>query len=118
MLLKQSVASELNWSQFLQVEMRVGTVLRTESFPEAKNPAYIVHIDFGGAIGTLKSSAQVTDHYSLQELVGRQVAAVVNFPAKQIGPMKSQCLVLGAETNSGVVLISVDQPVPNGTRIA
>lgn len=118
MSLKQSVAGELNWNQFQQVEMRVGTVLRAESFPEAKNPAYVLHIDFGGAIGTLKSSAQVTNHYSLQDLMGRQVVAVVNFPAKQIGPMKSQCLVLGAENNSGVVLISVDQPVPNGTRIA
>ena len=84
---------EIDWSEFQKVELRVGTVVTAEEFPKARNPAYILHVDFGEPIGTRKSSAQITDLYTPSDLVGKQVVAVVNFPPKQIGPIMSECLV-------------------------
>ncbi|WP_448548518.1 tRNA-binding protein [Thalassotalea fusca] len=109
----------LTWQQFEQVDLRVGTIMNAEKFPEARNPAYILHVDFGEEIGVLKSSAQITGFYQPDDLIGKQVIAVVNFPSKQIGPIKSQCLVTGFHRgDEGVVLATVDLPVPNGTRLS
>jgi len=108
----------LQWSEFAKVEMRVGTVRRAYPNEKARQPSYIMHIDFG-PLGELKTSAQITDHYQTEELVGRQVIAVVNFPPKQIANMISECLVLGAvEEEGGVILLRPDQEVPNGLRIS
>lgn len=101
----------------MQVDMRVGTVLSADEFPEARNPAYKLVIDFG-PLGTRKTSAQITTHYQAQSLVGKQVIAVVNFPPKQIATFMSECLVLGAvEDQLGVTLLQPDREVANGTRI-
>ena len=109
---------ELTWDEFQNVELRVGTVVSAEVFPEARKPAYLLHVDFGEGT-TLKSSAQITDLYTPEALVGRQVVAVVNFPPKQIGPIRSQCLVTGFyDTHGRVVLAVPDGPVPNGSRLA
>jgi len=108
---------DLSWNDFTKVDMRVGTVVKVEDFPEARNPAYKLWIDFG-ALGTLKSSAQITVKYNKEELLGAQVVAVVNFPEKQIGPFMSQCLVLGAVDGKAVTLLSPNKEVPNGLRIA
>ena len=108
---------DLSWNDFTKVDMRVGTVIKVEDFPEARNPAYKLWIDFG-ALGTLKSSAQITVKYNKEELLGAQVVAVVNFPEKQIGPLMSQCLVLGAVDGKAVTLLSPNKEVPNGLRIA
>ena len=110
------MADPLSWSEFERVEMRVGTVLTAEPNLRARKPALILHIDFGN-LGKLKSSAQITDFYTPENLVGRQVIGVVNFPPKQIAGMMSQCLVIGAMDERGVVLLNVDREVPNGTRI-
>ena len=108
----------IDWSDFEKVELRVGTVIEVEDFPEARKPAYRLKIDFGEAIGLRKSSAQITDLYRLQELVGRQVIGVVNFPPKQIGPMRSECLVTGfARDDGAIVLASPDSEVPNGAKL-
>ena len=110
---------EIGWKEFEQVELRVGTVVAAEAFPEARKPAYRLRIDFGSEIGTLQSSAQITDLYTPDSLLGRQVVAVVNFPPKQIGPFMSECLVTGFHRADGsVVLTSVEQPVPNGSKLA
>lgn len=110
--------STIDWSDFEKVELRVGTVIAAEVFPEAKRPAYILKIDFGQELGIKKSSAQITDLYRPQTLVGRQVLAVVNFPPKQIGPIRSECLVTGFHREDGaVVLAGPDAKVPNGTRL-
>lgn len=106
----------IDYSDFEKVEIRVGTVLEAEIFEKAKKPAYILHIDFGEK-GILKSSAQITDHYASEELVGRQVVAVVNFPPRQIANIQSQCLVLGAVGADGVVLLQPERTVDNGLRI-
>ncbi|MBI1267322.1 MAG: tRNA-binding protein [Cryomorphaceae bacterium] len=106
----------IDYSDFEKVEIRVGTVLEAKIFDKAKNPAYILHIDFGEK-GILKSSAQITDHYAPEALVGRQVVAVVNFPPRQIANIQSQCLVLGAVGESGVVLLQPERAVDNGLRI-
>ena len=109
---------EISWSDFEKVELRVGRVASAEEFPEARNPAYILHVDFGQAIGTRKSSAQITAHYEPQDLVGRLVVAVVNFPRKQIGPIMSECLVTGFHDEQGqVVLVAPDQEVPLGAKL-
>ncbi|WP_396173868.1 tRNA-binding protein [Flavobacterium sp.] len=109
----------LSWEEFEKVEMRVGTILKADDFPEARKPAYQLHIDFGESLGILKTSAQITQRYTKEELVGRQIVAVVNFPKKQIGKFMSECLVLGAVGENGeVILLHPDFIVKNGLRIA
>ncbi|OYV41605.1 MAG: tRNA-binding protein [Rhodospirillales bacterium 20-64-7] len=111
-------AEEIDFDAFLKVDIRIGTILRAEAFPEARKPAYKLVIDFGPGIGEKRSSAQITAHYRPEELAGRQVAAVVNFPPRQIGKFRSDVLTLGfADTAGEVVLFQPDQPVPNGSRL-
>lgn len=106
------------YEDFTKVDVRVGTIVAAEPYPEARRPAYKLQVDFGAEIGVKKSSAQCTVHYRLEELVGKQVAAVVNFPPKQIGRFMSEVLVLGFPDAAGnVVLIVPDKPVPNGGRM-
>ncbi len=115
----QSNGTTISWSDFEKVELRIGTVLRADEFPEARKPAYLLQVDFGPEVGVLKSSAQITDLYTRAELVGRQVLAVTNFPPKQIGPVMSECLVTGFYRPDGaVVLAAPDATVPNGSRLA
>ena len=107
----------LSWTEFMRVELRVGTILEAAPFPEARRPAIRLRIDFGD-FGIRKSSAQITDRYAPDDLVGRQIVAVTNFPPKQIATMMSECLVLGAVGDDKVVtLLALDAAVPNGTRI-
>ncbi len=108
---------EISWSDFEKVEMHVGTIINVEDFPEARNPAYKLQIDFGKGLGIKKSSAQITTLYSREELVGKQIVAVVNFPKKQIGPLMSECLVLGAVSGKNVTLLQPGIEVENGLRI-
>ena len=111
--------SSINWSDFEKIDLRVGTILEVHDFPEARNPAYQLHIDFGSELGILKSSAQITKRYSKDDLLNRQIVAIVNFPKKQIGKFMSECLVLGAVEKEGdVVLLNSDFKVENGTSIA
>lgn len=110
--------SEISYADFERVDIRVGTVVSAEPNPRARKPAYILKVDFGPEIGVKKTSAQLTVHYTPETLVGRQVAAVVNFPPKQIGPMMSEILVLGfPDADGAVVLVGVDKPVPNGGKL-
>lgn len=109
----------ISWDEFARVELRVGTVVSAEVFENARNPAYILHIDCGAELGTLKSSAQITELYEPDDLIDRQVVCVVNFPPKQIGHIQSQCLVTGFPQEDGsVVLIAPDQPVADGLRLS
>ena len=108
----------IDWKDFEKVELRVGTVVEVQDFPEARKPAYRLRVDFGDEIGILKSSAQITDLYQKDELLGRQVLGVVNFPPRQIGPMRSECLVTGFYREDGaVVLAQPASPVPNGAKL-
>src|SRR5690606_24410277 len=114
----QDNGKTITMDDFLAVDIRVGTIVEAADFPEARKPAYKLVIDFGPEIGRKRSSAQITRNYARDELVGRQVAAVVNFPPRQIGPRMSEVLTLGFPDASGeVVLVSVDRPVPNGGRM-
>jgi tRNA-binding protein len=109
---------EISWADFEKVDLRVGTILEVQDFPEARKPAYQLRIDFGVVIGIRKSSAQITKHYSKEELVGRQIVAVVNFPKKQIGKFMSECLVTGfTDENGDIVLTSVERKLPNGAKL-
>ncbi|MEL6954238.1 MAG: tRNA-binding protein [Pseudomonadota bacterium] len=108
----------ISFDDFLAVDMRVGTVTRAEPFPEARQPAIKLWVDFGPEIGEKKSSAQITAHYTPDGLTGRQVVAVVNFPPRQIGPFMSEILVLGlADAEGGIVLLAPDRPIENGERV-
>lgn len=108
---------KLSWKEFEKVEMRVGTILTATTFPEARNPSYILTIDFG-EFGIKKSSAQITDLYKPEELINKQIIAVINFPKKQIATIQSECLVMGAVgENKEVTLLNTDKPVKNGLRI-
>lgn len=108
----------IDYEAFAAVDLRVGTIIAAEAFPEARKPAYKLTVDFGPELGTKRSSAQITKVYALEDLVGRQVMAVVNFPPKQIGPFISECLVCGFDRAPGeVVLAQPAEPVPNGTRM-
>lgn len=111
-------ADPITFDDFLRVDIRVGTIVAAEPFPEARKPAFKLKIDFGPAIGIRKSSAQIVDRYALDELIGRQVAAVVSFPPRQIGKYLSEVLTLGFADESGaVILFAPDVPVPNGSRL-
>lgn len=112
------MTSTITWDEFEKVDIRVGRITRAEPFPEARKPAYKLWLDFGGEIGEKRSSAQVTVHYTPDQLVGRQVLAVVNFPPRQIGPVRSEVLVLGVpDADGAVVLIGPGQDVPLGGRL-
>ena len=109
---------EITWNDFEKVEMRIGTIIEVNDFPKAKNPAYQLKIDFGPEIGIRKSSAQITSRYSKEELLSRQIVAVVNFPKKQIANFMSECLVLGAVgAKNDIVLLNTDFKVENGLRV-
>lgn len=108
----------ISWSDFEKIEIRIGTIIDVKDFPEAKKPAYQLTIDFGKEIGIKKSSAQITKRYSKNDLIEKQIVAVVNFPKKQIGTFMSECLVLGSVNNDEVVLLTSDFKVENGLRIA
>ena len=111
-------AERISFDDFLKVDIRVGQVISADSFPEARKPAFKLAIDFGPGIGVKKSSAQITVHYTQEQLLGRKVAAVVNFPPRQIGPFMSEVLTLGFPDDRGeVVLVGVDREVPIGGRL-
>lgn len=109
----------IEWDDFARVELRVGTVVRVEPFPEARKPAHKLWVDFGPEIGERKSSAQITAHYAAEDLLGRQVIGVVNFPPKQIGPFRSECLITGfADADGAIVLAVPERAVPDGAKLA
>lgn len=115
---KYFVAEEITFDDYLKVEIRAGTIVKAELFPEARKPAFKLIIDFGEKIGTKKSSAQITDHYTPEELVGRQVMAVTSFPPRQIGPFMSEVLTLGfADENGAILLAGIDGKVADGERL-
>lgn len=111
-------AATTDFDTFLKVDIRIGTIVTAEPFPQARKPAYKLTIDFGPVIGTKRSSVQITENYRLEDLPGRQVAAVVNFPPRQIGPVRSEVLTVGFADEAGAVtLFRPDKPVPNGSRL-
>ena len=108
----------ITWDDFTKVELRVGRVVKAEAFPQARKPAYILHVDFGAEIGVKKSSAQITQLYTVEELVGKLVVGVVNFPPKQVGPIRSECLVTGFHNERGEVVLCVpDKEMALGVRL-
>ena len=108
----------ITWKDFEKVDIRIGTIVEVEDFPKARNPAFILHVDFGVEIGLKKSSSQITDLYTKDQLQGKQVMAVINFEPKQVGPIMSECLVLGFyRQDNSVVLAANDLPVSNGSRL-
>ncbi len=112
------MTAQITYDDFARVDIRVGRIVKAEPFPEARKPAFRLWVDFGGDLGVKRSSAQITAHYTLEELVGRQVVAVVNFPPRQIGPVMSEVLVLGVPDAAGeVVLLAPGQEVPLGGRM-
>lgn len=113
-------STPMTWDDFMKVDLRIGTIIAAEVFTEARKPAYKMQIDFGSELGIKKSSAQITAHYTPEELIGKQVLCVVNFPPKQIGPLMSEVLTTGVEDAEGhIVLVTLDAkaPVPNGRRL-
>ncbi|MBD65416.1 MAG: tRNA-binding protein [Halobacteriovoraceae bacterium] len=111
-------AAEINFNQFLQVDMRIGEIIEVEDFPEARNPSYKLKINFGSGVGVKKSCAQITVHYSKEDLLGKKIIAVVNFPPRQIGKFMSEVLVMGfSDENNDIVLFNLDKEVPNGARL-
>lgn len=115
--MSEAEQGEISWTDFEKVRIVAGTVLRVEPFPEARKPAWKVWVDFG-PYGEKKTSAQIAALYSAEQLVGRQIVGVINFPEKQIGPFRSQFLLTGFHTDDGVVITAIERPVPNGTRLA
>ncbi|WP_422371168.1 tRNA-binding protein [Hoeflea sp.] len=112
------MSTTITWDDFEKVDIRIGTVISAEPFPQARKPAYKMVIDFGPEIGQKKSSAQITVHYTAEELAGRKVMAVVNFPPRQIGPFMSEVLTLGfADEDGAIVLAGIDKAAPNGARL-
>ena len=112
------MSDEIAFEDFMKIDIRVGTVVKAEPFPEARKPALKLWVDFGDKIGVKKSSAQITQHYTIEGLIGRQLMAVVNFPPRQIGPMRSEVLVLGvADLEGEIILLSPNKDVPNGGRM-
>ncbi len=110
---------QISWNDFAKVELRIGTIIEVLDFPEAHKPAYKLTVDFGDKIGKKKSSAQITDLYNKKELIGKQVVGVVNFPAKQIGPFRSECLITGfIRPDNSVILAVPDHKVENGLKLA
>jgi tRNA-binding protein len=115
---QKNTMSDLSWSDFEKVDMRIGTIIEANDFPKARKPAYQLTIDFGAEIGIRKSSAQITKRYAKEELIGKQIMAVVNFPKKQIANFFSECLVMGAVDGDDVILMEPSAKIPNGLKIS
>ena len=110
--------NQITWPDFTKIDIRVGTIIGVDDFPEARNPAYQIHVDFGSEIGVRKSSAQITQRYRKESLLDKQVVAVVNFPKKQIANFMSECLILGTVDGKDIVLLQPETLVPNGLKIS